>query len=633
MKNTESFLIDTVKTYCNLLHENKPLPAVKQRNENTELVSYNGKANTIFYNSDILFLSEPLVKTFLAHEVAHWAAGVEAQHGPEWVDACVDLEENLGDEIYEIYEHADNYDFESEFYNLEPGKLFNDLKNEFPDTEFKIGFNDYPLEWDDENNLLLITPTFFCADDESLFTEDEKEIIEEQKDYYREESGTMISESIEKTFENILRESVGPNLEMFLDRAFVEEYRMISRNLAEVRVRRTSEPLDSAKMAARFEDDIPEGYELKVKYLGPDSVLGKGWDTYEVSLERASLKDDELGIKISAEDTGGHEAGGLIDPIYKFKYEGLSDEYGNDIDGLCKYIKRHNRADNVTYTDEGDHYKIHATYKYTTHINRCPHTRTAECDLDLPKNYFGVSFMFNESIEQVFAQILKENKKFKEASFTIDEFCSYKGIENPEAFRDFLRKLWDFNHVEFWTQSDNDSLERALDKYQALREASVFKPSGFGLSGHYGYEAPEKEPVYVATETNEDDGELYFDETGCTTEFIEDAKKFVSEEQALEFAKDNVIFGTPGAKLRESDDTYKAKVNGKWLKGNSLVKDKKDADTFESKTEPTQRINQMKKDGKLDKNAKVTVLTESIDPTGAAFNLTKLKGYSCKSFL
>lgn len=89
----------------------------------------------------------------------------------------------------------------------------------------------------------------------------------------------------EEIFATILRESFCPNLEMLLDRAFVEEYRMINRNSAEVRVRRTSEPLDSAKMAARFEDDIPEGYELKVKYLGPDSVLGKGWDTYKVSLE------------------------------------------------------------------------------------------------------------------------------------------------------------------------------------------------------------------------------------------------------------------------------------------------------------------------------------------------------------
>lgn len=64
--------------------------------------------------------------------------------------------------------------------------------------------------------------------------------------------------------------------------------------------------------------------------------------------------------------------------------------------------------------------------------------------------------------------------------------------------------------------------------------------------------------------------------------------------------------------LNEADDTYKAKVNGKWLKGNKLVKDKKDADTFKSKTEPTQRINQMKKDGKINKNAKPSVIKESL---------------------
>lgn len=64
--------------------------------------------------------------------------------------------------------------------------------------------------------------------------------------------------------------------------------------------------------------------------------------------------------------------------------------------------------------------------------------------------------------------------------------------------------------------------------------------------------------------------------------------------------------------LNEADDTYKAKVNDKWLKGNKLVKDKKDADTFESKTEPTQRINQMKKDGKLNKNAKPTIMKEYV---------------------
>lgn len=60
-------------------------------------------------------------------------------------------------------------------------------------------------------------------------------------------------------------------------------------------------------------------------------------------------------------------------------------------------------------------------------------------------------------------------------------------------------------------------------------------------------------------------------------------------------------------KLFESDNKYKAKVAGKgWLKGNGFVDDENEADTFESKTEPTQRINQMKKDGKLNKNAKIT---------------------------
>ena len=64
--------------------------------------------------------------------------------------------------------------------------------------------------------------------------------------------------------------------------------------------------------------------------------------------------------------------------------------------------------------------------------------------------------------------------------------------------------------------------------------------------------------------------------------------------------------------LGESDKTYKAKASGKWLSGNKLVKDEKDADTFESKTEPTQRLNQMKKDGKLNKNAKITVIDEAL---------------------
>lgn len=64
--------------------------------------------------------------------------------------------------------------------------------------------------------------------------------------------------------------------------------------------------------------------------------------------------------------------------------------------------------------------------------------------------------------------------------------------------------------------------------------------------------------------------------------------------------------------MSESDKTYKAKAGKKWLKGDKLVKSKAAADSFESKTEPTQRLNQMKKDGKLDKDVNINVVEESI---------------------
>lgn len=74
--------------------------------------------------------------------------------------------------------------------------------------------------------------------------------------------------------------------------------------------------------------------------------------------------------------------------------------------------------------------------------------------------------------------------------------------------------------------------------------------------------------------------------------------------------------------LNEADDSYIAKVGGLYLQGKDLTSDPEEADVFESKTEPTQRINQMKKDGKIKKNKKITIIKESKD---AAYALTKLK--------
>lgn len=119
----------------------------------------------------------------------------------------------------------------------------------------------------------------------------------------------------------------------------------------------------------------------------------------------------------------------------------------------------------------------------------------------------------------------------------------------------------------------------------------------------------DPEDYYEETNYIDEDGELSCNSSG--------AKLFNTEDEAIEYADENkpigwMSFAMPfSTTLKEADDTYKAKVNGKWLKGNKLVKDKKDADTFESKTEPTQRINQMKKDGKLNKNAKPNIVKES----------------------
>ena len=126
------------------------------------------------------------------------------------------------------------------------------------------------------------------------------------------------------------------------------------------------------------------------------------------------------------------------------------------------------------------------------------------------------------------------------------------------------------NRTRHKTSKGNFKLPKEyFDVSFVLDEARVFShSSGFGFSGHYNdYEAPRKEPLYIATETNEDDGELYFDERGCTTEFKTDAKRFTSEEDALEFAKNNVIFGEPGAKLYE-----KSEENTIYKKENTMKK-------------------------------------------------------------
>lgn len=56
------------------------------------------------------------------------------------------------------------------------------------------------------------------------------------------------------------------------------------------------------------------------------------------------------------------------------------------------------------------------------------------------------------------------------------------------------------------------------------------------------------------------------------------------------------------------DFRYKAKVDKKWLKGRSLTDKKEDATEFESESEPTQIINQLKRNGKIAQKAVIKIV-------------------------
>lgn len=71
------------------------------------------------------------------------------------------------------------------------------------------------------------------------------------------------------------------------------------------------------------------------------------------------------------------------------------------------------------------------------------------------------------------------------------------------------------------------------------------------------------------------------------------------------------------------DFRYKAKVDKKWLKGRSLTDHKEDATEFESESEPTQIINQLKRNGKIAQKAVIKIIKkrESIEANNNFKNL------------
>lgn len=122
---------------------------------------------------------------------------------------------------------------------------------------------------------------------------------------------------------------------------------------------------------------------------------------------------DKLGIELAETEYGAHEAAGLIDPIYEYKYDMKGPM---NIDSLCKYLKDHTNFDEIIYEDEGDHYVINYIDNYTIHQKAGNATvskhRTSKGNLDLPKSYFDVSFVLDENRESFFNWLLEAVEDF-----------------------------------------------------------------------------------------------------------------------------------------------------------------------------------------------------------------------------
>lgn len=371
------------------------------------------------------------------------------------------------------------------------------------------------------------------------------------------------------------------------------------------------------------------GFALTMAALTALGIQTKNFD------EKCKAIADELGVKLDENAFDQHGAGYYMPYLQSFKYDGGSKDYGMTPEGLCEYIKKTADVTRVNYEKVEGGVKISFLDKYLVNVGKVISRKEAIGSFIVPDSYFDVSFIFQESKNKLFDSILNET--------SLKEFFFYAPPHNEENEEDsiigYIAAVRDYQTQKTKYVDDNGNV------CNSKSQAKVFDTKG--KADNYSYDhcpegwthfvvALKKSDILNEAETTKYmaccyDPEDYYEETNYIDEDGElscnssGAKLFNTEDEAIEYADENkpigwMSFAMPfNTTLNEADDTYKAKVQGKWLKGNKLVKDKKDADTFESKTEPTQRINQMKKDGKLNKNTKSNIVKESINNKNQLF--------------
>ena len=141
-----------------------------KRNEHTLLASYNKKDDTVYYHTDLLWLPVDLVKSIIAHEIAHAAAGLENEHNEVWMSYYQELKDAFPKDNIRIFKEIDELDRDKGiFKNLVPGKLMSKFYEKYPEIKghVTIGLN-IPNKMvkisREDNTKLIVRPTFYCTD-------------------------------------------------------------------------------------------------------------------------------------------------------------------------------------------------------------------------------------------------------------------------------------------------------------------------------------------------------------------------------------------------------------------------------------------------------------------------------------
>lgn len=147
---------------------------ITKRNERTPLASYNEKDNAIYYHTDLLWLPVDIVRSIIAHEVAHAAAGYKNEHNDVWLSYYEKLKDAFPRDNIQIFTTVDELNDNKEiFSNLVPGRIMNMTYKIYPDIKghVTVGFNTIgglvDISGSDKTELI-VRPTFYCADESNV---------------------------------------------------------------------------------------------------------------------------------------------------------------------------------------------------------------------------------------------------------------------------------------------------------------------------------------------------------------------------------------------------------------------------------------------------------------------------------